>query len=74
MATSCGGPQAAGFEVLLSADLGLSHQQNFTGMTIRVIVLAAGSNKFDDLISLLPAVQAAVQDAQPGETRIVRAP
>jgi predicted nuclease of predicted toxin-antitoxin system len=65
---------AAGFEVLLTADRGLSHQQNLTGLAIRVIVLVARSNQLDNLLPLVPRAPDAIRQAQPGEIRVISAP
>ena len=51
---------AAGFEVLLTVDRGLRHQQNLTAAGVAVVVMVATSNRLADLIPVVPAVEAAL--------------
>lgn len=57
---------AAEFDVLLTMDRGIVHQQNLTGLDICLVVLAAVSNDLDDLLPLAPSINAALRDAKPG--------
>jgi predicted nuclease of predicted toxin-antitoxin system len=62
---------AAGlFDVFVTADQNLQFQQNLSGAPLGVVVLVARSNALDDLLPLVPLLQA-VQDARPGEIRRV---
>jgi len=45
---------AADFDVFLTSDRNLSHQQNVSVFDIAVIVLIATSNRIDDLRPLVP--------------------
>jgi hypothetical protein len=48
---------AAGeFDIFLTSDRNLSHQQNLSALDIAVIVLVAASNRIDDLRPLVPRV------------------
>ena len=48
---------AAGqFEVFLTADRNLSHQQDLSSFDIAVVVLVARSNRFHDLRPLVPRI------------------
>ena len=48
---------AAGeFDIFLTSDRNLSHQQNLSAFDIAVIVWVAASNRIDDLRPLLPRV------------------
>jgi predicted nuclease of predicted toxin-antitoxin system len=44
------------FDVFLTADRNLSYQQDLASCDIAVIILVAHSNRFDDLLSLVPNV------------------
>jgi hypothetical protein len=64
---------ASHFDVFVTADRNLQFQQNLVGSVLIVIVLVARSNKFDDLLPLMPAVASAISEARPGEVRQVGA-
>jgi hypothetical protein len=55
------------FEVLLTVDQGIEHQQNLTGLQIGVVIMVAPSNDIDDLRGLLPSVIEALGRIQPGQ-------
>lgn len=57
----------AGFEVFLTGDQNLQFQQNLTHSSLRVIVLVAPTNRFQDLIPLIPRAIEAFSRCQPGE-------
>lgn len=59
------------FDVFVTADRNLPHQQMLRALALGVIVLAAGSTKLDDLSSLVPEIQEAVSGVRPGEIRYV---
>jgi hypothetical protein len=44
----------AGFDVLVTVDQSLRHQQNLQAMGVCVLVLVATTNRADDLIPLVP--------------------
>ena len=44
------------FDVFLTSDRNLSHQQNLSAFDIAVIVLIAASNRIDDLRPLVPRI------------------
>lgn len=52
------------FDVLITADKKLRHQQNFTGRKIGVIVLP--TNRIPDVILLIPAIDEALRAVLPG--------
>ena len=54
------------FDLLLTVDRNLEYQQNFTGVSIAVILIHAKSNDVDLLRPLMPAVLAAMSGAKPG--------
>lgn len=43
------------WEVLLTSDKNIRHQQNMTGRGVAIIVLRAKSNRMKDLLPLMPA-------------------
>ncbi|MBI1913931.1 MAG: DUF5615 family PIN-like protein [Planctomycetes bacterium] len=55
------------FEVLLTVDQNLRHQQNLQASGIAVIVLIAPSNRLADLVPLMPSVQTALGSIKPGD-------
>jgi len=58
---------AAGFEVLLTVDRNLSHQQNLSAAGVAVVVMVAASNRLPDLVPVVPAVEAALATVKPGD-------
>ncbi len=45
------------FDVILTVDQNLKHQQNIQSLPIAIVVLIASSNRISDLRQLLPAVE-----------------
>jgi hypothetical protein len=63
--------EAAGFEVLITADQSIPDQQSLSGRGIALLVLCAPTNRLRDLQRLTPAALAALDAIQPGQvTRI----
>jgi hypothetical protein len=58
------------FDVFVTVDQSLARQQNFSGLKLAVIVLAARTNEIDALRPLMPRLRQIVRRAKPG--RIVR--
>jgi hypothetical protein len=58
------------FDVFLTADQNLEYQQNPSNYDIAVVVLAANSNRIQDLLPLVPQVLELLPDLMPG--RLVR--
>jgi hypothetical protein len=56
-----------GFEVFLTADQNLRHQQNLSACGVAVIVLIAASNRLADLSPLMPSVQVSLASVSPGD-------
>jgi len=63
---------AASFDVFLTADQNLQYQQNLKDNEIRVVVLAAVTNRVVDLVPLLDEVVASIERLEPGEVLIIR--
>lgn len=55
------------FDAFLTLDRGVEYQQNLTGFSLRVIVIRAFSNKYEELLPLVPSIHAALSRANPGE-------
>lgn len=58
--------QEARFEVLLTVDQNLRYQQNLSGKTIAVVVLVAAGITVEELLPLVPALENALAQIQPG--------
>lgn len=57
----------AEFDVLLTADANIYHQQNVALYSIAVIVLRVYDNSYESIAPLLPAVMALLEQIKPGE-------
>lgn len=55
------------FEVLLTVDQSIRHQQNLQAAGIAVVVLVAVSNRLADLARLMPSALAALDSIKPGD-------
>ena len=61
------------FDVFLTIDKGVKHQQNMSGRTIAVITLRARNNRIETLTPLMPQVLALLPTIQPGQVYFVEA-
>ena len=57
----------AEFEAFVTLDRGIEYQQDLTGLTIRLVVIRAVSNTYEELLPIVPSVQAALARMGPGE-------
>ncbi len=55
-----------GFQVFLTVDRNLRHQQNLKAAGVGVVVLVAASNRLADLVPLMPSVRVALGSVNPG--------
>jgi hypothetical protein len=62
---------AADFDVFVTSDRNLSHQQNLSEFDIAVIVLVAASNRIEDLRPLAPRVLEAFATVEAGTVTLV---
>lgn len=62
-----------GFDVLVTADQKLPHQQNLSKFTIAVVVMVAKTNTMIDYEPLATKLSAAVDSSSPGEVSWVTA-
>lgn len=61
------------FDVLVTMDQNLPHQQNLPAFEVAVVVLKAPSNAFPDVVELMPKVNEQVRYAEAGEATVVAA-
>jgi predicted nuclease of predicted toxin-antitoxin system len=54
-----------GFDVLVTKDQGIEHEQNLTNLPLAVVVIRAKTNKIDDIRPLVPALLAALNSLAP---------
>jgi len=59
--------ERAGFEVLITVDRNLSHQQSLQSRGISLVVLQARSTIFDALVALIPDTLRALKVIKPGD-------
>jgi hypothetical protein len=55
-----------GFEVFLTADQNIRHQQDLKAAGVAMIVLVAVSNRLADLVPLMPSARTALRSLKPG--------
>jgi predicted nuclease of predicted toxin-antitoxin system len=61
----------AGFEVFVTMDRKLRHQQNLRGIPFGIVLVRARTNRLGDLLPLVPALLAAIAQVRAGEIREV---
>lgn len=54
------------FDILLTTDKGLPHQQNLAAFDLAIVILRARSNSYDDLAPLMDEAVAALAFVAPG--------
>lgn len=62
----------ADFDIFLTNDQNIEHQQNIISFNLSFIVLVAATNDIDDLRPLMPAANEAMKTIKPGELFISR--
>ena len=55
------------FEVLLTVDQGIPHQQNLQAAGVGVVVLVGTSTRLADLVPLMPAALISLGSIKPGD-------
>src|SRR4051812_18199885 len=65
---------AQGFEVLLTVDQNLRHQQNVSAANVAILVLIGPGTKLTDLLPLMPSALAALGTIRPGDVVEVTSP
>jgi predicted nuclease of predicted toxin-antitoxin system len=67
--------EAAGYQVLLTVDQGIPHQQAPAGRTIALIVIRSRTNQLVDLLPVVPEITATLNEPiQPGRISIIPIP
>ena len=61
----------ADYDLLVTADQNLRHQQNLPGFQLRVVVLAGVSNRLEDLLPLVPRLLQQCRELQEGQVAVV---
>jgi hypothetical protein len=59
--------EKAGFDVLITVDRNVPHQQNVTERSLSIVVLEGRTTDIGHLIALMPAVRAALETLAPGQ-------
>ena len=59
------------FDVFVTVDRGIPHQQNLTGKRIHLILLRAVSNRYETLAPLVPSILGALESIEPGQVRYI---
>jgi predicted nuclease of predicted toxin-antitoxin system len=57
----------AEFDVLVTMDKSIEHQQNLSHTKLAIIVIEAISNRLADVLPAMPEVNGALQSIQPGQ-------
>ena len=65
---------AASFDVLVTVDKNIPHQQRVDTRPVAVVVLRAKSNHIVELLPLVPALLDVLDDVEPGEVREISGP
>jgi predicted nuclease of predicted toxin-antitoxin system len=58
----------AAYDVLLTVDQGISHQQLSAGRRLSIILIRCRTNQIEDLLPLVDAILQALDTIQPGQT------
>jgi predicted nuclease of predicted toxin-antitoxin system len=62
--------ESAGYEVLLTVDQGVPHQQNLVDRKISVLVIRPVTNQMEDLLPMVAAILEALSEVRPGHVAI----
>lgn len=62
---------SGGFDIFLTMDKSLPHQQRLKKLPFAVVVLRAASNSFADISPLMPEVLRRLSEFQPGHVYVV---
>jgi hypothetical protein len=57
----------AGFQIIVTADKALRHQQNLAAIGIGVVLILRVRNRMQDLRPLIPAILSAIENVRKGE-------
>ena len=59
--------ESAGYDVFLTIDQGIPHQQNVAGRKISVLVIRSRTNQIEDLVTSVASVLVELAKMQPGQ-------
>ncbi len=59
------------FDVLVTVDKNMEHQQNKSNLPLAIVVLSAFSNRFESLLPLIPKTLRSLENIKTGEIIIV---
>lgn len=59
--------EEAGFQVFLTIDRGIEHQQNLESRTIAIIVVRVRSGRLSEFLPLIPAILSAIDSIKDGQ-------
>ena len=59
--------EQSGFEVLITVDRNMQHQQSFRNRKIALVILEARTTNIDDLLALVPDVLTALEALKSGD-------
>jgi len=62
------GAEAAGYDVLLTVDHGIPHQQPTAGRKLSIVLVRSRTNQIEDLLPLVNAIIRVLETIQPGQT------
>ena len=60
-----------GYQVLLTVDQGIPHQQTTLGRKLSIILIRSRTNQMEDLLPLAPAIIKELEFIQPGQSVLV---
>ena len=64
---------ATQFDVVLTADKGMEHQQNLSTLPVAILIVLAKSNRMEDMAAAIPRILEALTDLPPRTLRKVAA-
>jgi predicted nuclease of predicted toxin-antitoxin system len=59
--------EIAGYDVLLTVDQGIPHQQNLAGCKLSIILIRSKTNQIEDLLPFVGAIVNALKEIIPGQ-------
>ena len=59
------------FDAFVTLDRGLVFQQDLSGLSLRLVVVRAVANKYDDLLPLVPAIMSGLERVKSGQMTYV---
>ena len=64
--------ELAGYQVLLTVDQGMPHQQNPAGRKLSIISIRSRTNQLEDLLPLAGAILSALETISPGQILLIQ--